>query len=133
MELKNFISQVLTSIVEGVVEAQNISRPLGALVNPGGLTKTTGAISADAIWDDSTNNIARLVTFDIAVTAESGKNTSAKIGVLAGLLDLGANGASQQKELAASRIQFSVPLLLPVQAASSEARRKKATLVPRTK
>lgn len=127
MELKTFISQALTSIVEGVVEAQAKTQNLGAFVNPGGLTKTTGAVSTDAIWDHRTNNIARLVTFDIAVTVEAGMSTSAKIGVLAGLLDLGAKGASQQKELAASRIQFSLPLLLPVQAAPDEARRKRVS------
>ncbi|MBX3657876.1 MAG: hypothetical protein KF740_05525 [Ramlibacter sp.] len=114
MELKNFISQALTSIVEGVVDAQKKTEKLGAHVNPGGLTRTTQHISNDALWDNTTNNFARLVNFDVAVTVEEGTKTNAKIGVVAGVLNLGAGGASENKELAVSRIQFSVPVLLPV-------------------
>lgn len=116
MELKQFISQALTAIVEGVVEAQEQTKKHGALVNPGGLRRTVKNISSDAIWDDSTNNFARSVSFDVAVTVEEGSKTNAKIGVAAGLLNLGAGGASENKQLAVSRIQFEVPLLLPVTA-----------------
>ena len=114
MELKNFISQALMSIVEGVVEAQSRTASHGAFINPGGLTRTTKSISDDAIWDNKTNNFARIVTFDVAVTVEEGSKTNAKIGVVAGVFNLGAGGASENKELAFSRIQFAVPLLLPV-------------------
>lgn len=113
MELKQFISQALSSIVEGVVDAQELAKPHGALVNPGGLTRTSKNISDDAIWDNSTNNFARLVSFDVAVTVEEGTKTNGKIGVAAGILNLGAGGASENKQLAVSRIQFAVPLLLP--------------------
>lgn len=113
MELKNFISQALTSIVEGVIDAQQKTVAHGAFVNPGGLTRTTQSTSSDAIWDHTDNNIARLVSFDVAVTVEEGTKTNAKIGVVAGVLNLGAGGASENKELAVSRIQFSVPVLLP--------------------
>ena len=48
MELKQFISQALTAIVEGVTEAQENTKKHGAFVNPGGLTRTAKAISDDA-------------------------------------------------------------------------------------
>ena len=121
MELKNFISQALTSIVEGVVEAQKKAEPHGAFINPGGLTRTVKA-SDDALWDNATNNFARMVNFDVAVTVEEGTKTNAKIGVVAGVFNLGAGGASENKELAVSRIQFGVPLLLPVVAAKGAKR-----------
>ena len=114
MELKQFISQALTAIVEGVAEAQNSTKEHGAFINPGGLTRTTRAISDDAIWDNTTNNFARLVSFDVAVTVEEGTKTSGKIGVAVGLLNLGTGGASENKQLAVSRIQFAIPVLLPV-------------------
>ena len=62
----------------------------------------------------TTNNFARLVSFDVAVTVEEGTKTSGKIGVAVGLLNLGAGGASENKQLAVSRIQFAIPILLPV-------------------
>ena len=125
MELKQFISQALTSIVEGVVEAQKQTGDQGAFVNPGGLMRTTKSISDNAIWDNRTNNFARLVDFDIAVTVEEGTKTNAKIGVVAGLLNLGAGGASENKELAVSRIRFEVPVLLPISELPDEAREPK--------
>lgn len=124
MELRQFIAQALTSIVEGVVEAQNQAKSHGAFVNPGGLMRTTKSISNDAIWDNSNNNLARLVSFDVAVTIEDLTKTDAKIGVVAGLFNLGAGGASENKALAVTRIQFSVPLLLPVARLPKESRLK---------
>jgi len=122
MELRSFISQALTQIVEGVVDAQEATGKHNACVNPAGLMRSTQAVSTDAIWDNKTNNYARMVSFDIAVTVEEGTTTNAKIGVVAGLLNLGAGGASANKELAVSRIQFSVPVLLPTVAGPDQAR-----------
>lgn len=71
-------------------------------------------VEDNSIWDNTTNNYARTVSFDIAVTAEEGTATNAKIGVLSGVFSLGANGASENKNAAVSRIQFTVPILFPV-------------------
>jgi hypothetical protein len=113
MELKQFIVETLSSIVEAVNEAQQHAAKHGALVNPGGLMRSTQNVSNDAIWDNDTNNYARMVSFDIAVTVEEGSRTGAKVGVAAGILNLGAGGASENKQLAVSRLQFAIPVLLP--------------------
>lgn len=123
MELKSFVSQALSSIVEGVVEAQATASKHGASINPSGLMRSTQTVSTDAVWDNTTNNYARLVSFDVAVTVEEGTTTNAKIGVVAGILNLGAGGASANKEQAVSRIQFAVPVLLPVVAGPVQARK----------
>jgi hypothetical protein len=125
MELNKFISEALKSIVNGIVDAQNQTKEQGALINPGGLMRTTKSISDNAIWDNSNNNFARLVNFDIAVTVEEGTKTDAKIGVVAGLLNLRAGGSSENKELAVSRIKFEVPVLLPTSAIVSDGRKLK--------
>ena len=125
MELKQFISEAITAIVEGVVDAQNKAESLGAFVNPGGLTRT--ATSPDTTWDNTDNNIARLVNFDVAVTVQNGTTTNAKIGVVAGLFNLGATGESEANQTAVSRIQFSVPVLLPA-LHKDGARRKDLTI-----
>jgi hypothetical protein len=122
IELQTFVTGTLVAIIEGVREAQKQAAPLGALVNPGGLTRSTSSVSESAIWDNSTNNYARTVSFDVAVTAEAGTATNARIGVLAGIMGAEAGGKSENKEVAYSRVKFDVPLLLPTMAAGPDAR-----------
>ena len=124
MELKQFVSTTLVAVVEGVVDAQSKCQEAatGAHINPGGLLRTTSSISQDAIWDNSENNFARTVSFDVAVTVEDGSKTDAKVGVLSGFLSLGAGGESSNKQLAVNRVQFSVPVLFPTSRLPSSAR-----------
>ena len=114
MDLKDFVSKSLLSIVEGVAEAQAKAGDLGAQINPGGLMRNIAKVEDNSIWDKRTNNYARTVKFDVAVTAEDGTATNAKIGVLSGVFNLGAGGASENKNAVVSRLQFSVPVLFPV-------------------
>ena len=113
MELKDFVSQTILSIVEGVADAQEQASAHGAFVNPTMLTRTVKNIGENAIWDGRDNNLARLVRFDVALTIEEGTATSGKIGVVSGFLNLGSTGKSEDRSIAVSRIQFEVPLLLP--------------------
>lgn len=113
MELKQFVSDTVMAIVEGVVDAQQRAADMGALVNPTMLTRTTSNIGENTIWNSKDNNLARLVRFDIAVTVEEGTATSGKIGVVSGILNLGSTGRSEDKNIAISRIQFDIPVLLP--------------------
>jgi hypothetical protein len=115
MELKTFISTALTQIVEGIVEAQKAAGEHDAYVNPGGLSRSGSLrnFNKNPLWDNSNSNFARTVMFDVAVTVEEESHTRAKIGVVSGLLNAGAGGESGNKEVAFSRIRFSVPVLLP--------------------
>ena len=87
--------------------------------------RTTKSISENSIWDNRTNNFARLVSFDVAITVEEGAKTGARIGVVAGVLNLGAGGVSENKQLNVKRIQVAVPVLLPVSELPREARNPK--------
>lgn len=113
MELKEFVATTLTAIVEGIVDAQKRVQAHEAHINPGNLMRNTSSLSPDAIWDNRNNNYARTVAFDVAVTVEEGTSTNAKVGVVAGIFNLGAGGNSDNKQLAVSRVQFSVPVLFP--------------------
>lgn len=113
MELKEFVATTLTAIVEGIIDAQKRVEPHNAHINPGNLMRAPTAVSQDAIWDNRYNNYARTVTFDVAVTVEEGTNTNAKVGVVAGVFNLGAGGSSDNRQLAVSRVQFAVPVLFP--------------------
>ena len=113
MELKEFISETLISIISGVSEAQKEATKLGAHVNPTGLMRNTSNIADNAIWDNSSNNYAQPVSFDIAVTVEDKAQVGAKIKVIAAIFGADAEAKQENKDSLASRVQFIVPILLP--------------------
>jgi hypothetical protein len=57
VELKDFVATTLAGIVEGVVEAQRRVASLDAHVNPGGLMRSTSALSDDAVWDNRSQQL----------------------------------------------------------------------------
>ena len=113
MDLKDFVSQTLISIVDGVKEAQKHANDNDAFVNPGGLMRNAANVGDNSIWDNRTNNYAQHVTFDVAVTAEDTSTGGAKVKVLSGILGGDIGGEKGNKNSVASRVQFSVPVLLP--------------------
>jgi len=113
MDLKDFVSETLLSIISGVTDAQEKAKEFGAHVNPGGLTRNISNISDNSIWDNSTNNYAQPVSFDVAVSAEDTAKGGAKVKVLSGILGGDIGGVKGNKNVVASRVQFVVPVLLP--------------------
>ena len=117
MELKEFISQSLVQIIEGVKDAQSKVNSQTAKINPEMqriLNESSGGYAAFGWAKGGGPNPVFLVDFDVAVTAEEGKNTKGGVGVVAGVFALGTQGQSQKANSAISRIQFKVPLLLPI-------------------
>ncbi|WP_444895979.1 hypothetical protein [Microbulbifer sp. SSSA005] len=115
MDLKEFVSETLVSIVDGVRAAQERSRELGASVNPGGLMRNKDSVSENSIWDNRNNNYAQSVAFDIAITAEDSAKGGAKVKVLSGIFGGDIGGEKGSKNILASRVQFSVPVLFPTE------------------
>ena len=124
MDLKEFISETLLSIITAVTDAQKKAVELGAHVNPAGLMRATGNVSSNAIWDNSTNNYAQSISFDVAVTAEDTGKGGAKIKVFSGFLGGELGGEKGSKNSVASRVQFSIPVLLPGHDVGNPAARK---------
>jgi tryptophan synthase beta subunit len=115
MELQEFITESLVQIVQAVQDAQKKVADTGAKINPqmknifpsGEQTHPAFGWSADP-----TPNPVMLIDFDVAVTAETGKQTKGGIGI-AGVFALGSQGASDTTNASISRIRLCVPLLLP--------------------
>lgn len=113
MDLKEFVSETLVSIVGGIKDAQEKTKKLGASVNPGGLMRKSEAVSDNSTWDNRNNNFSQPVAFDIAITAEDSAKGGAKVKVLSGILGGDIGGEKGSKNVLASRIQFTVPVLFP--------------------
>ncbi len=113
MNLKDFVSESLCSIVEGIKDAQEKSERIGASINPGGLMRNTKSVDNNSIWDNRNNNYAQSVSFDIAISAEDTAQGGAKVKVLSGIFGGEVGGEKGSKNVLASRVTFSVPVLFP--------------------
>lgn len=126
MELKDFVANAISEIIEGTVAAQKRVQQHGAYVNPGNLMRGKSDTGEAAQWDNRNNNYVRSIAFDVALTVEEGTNTNAKVGVVSGIFNLGAGGTSDNRQLAVSRVQFSIPILFPANNLPNDARKAKS-------
>ena len=111
MELKDFISETLTQIIQGVEEAQLNTKDSGGFISP--YVRTTfEAKHMVAVTTDQTP--VHLVNFDVSLEATDGTGTKGGIGVVTGLLSAGSQGQSNKSNLASHKISFNIPISLPV-------------------
>ncbi|MBO6892852.1 MAG: hypothetical protein JJ866_12995 [Roseibium sp.] len=103
MELKEFVAETLTQIIDGVKEAQ--AREDGPNVN----AAMSGAEFGGNLVNVGTYGVATRVDFDVAVTAESKGGAGAKLSVFG----VGVEGGAGHTAGTANRISFSVPVRLP--------------------
>lgn len=104
MELEQFISQTLSEILKGVQNAIAATRDTKGVINPcwGGV-------------DDIGQQHVQDVKFDIAVTVSDKSTASAGGGIKVVGLSLGASGGEEFQSSHISRIQFTIPIVPPVQ------------------
>ncbi len=103
MELKDFVAETLSQIVEGVQIAQK--REDGTNVN----AAMAGAEFGGHLVNVGTYGVATRVDFDVSVTAETKGGAGAKLSVFG----IGAEGGAGHTAGSANRISFSVPVRLP--------------------
>ncbi|RKY07893.1 MAG: hypothetical protein DRP56_05000 [Planctomycetota bacterium] len=94
MDLKEFVSETLRQVIEGVKEAQISAPGNGAVVAP--------------YYD-----YRKTVEYDVAVTAVEGTEAGAKAGISVWSIGAGGNVKTESTNTTVSRIKFSIPLELP--------------------
>jgi hypothetical protein len=94
MDVKEFISDTLKQIIDGVKDAQAYATGKDAVVVP---------------YYGNRQNI----DFDIAVTVVEGKETGGKAGISVWSIGAGVSGKSESSSSTASRIKFEIPVELP--------------------
>ena len=103
MELKDFVAETLSQIIEGVRTAQ--AGEDGANVNAG----MSGANFGGHLVNFGEFGVATRVDFDVLVTAETKGGAGAKLSVFG----VGVEGGGGHTAGSANRISFSVPVRLP--------------------
>lgn len=111
MELKEFVTDALRQILDGVKTAQEHAANCGGSINPG--LETT----REAYFRDAEGHLLPIlsVEFDLAVVAEEGTNSKGGIGVVASVLKVGGEKEAKKMSQSTTRIKFSVPIVLPRQ------------------
>jgi hypothetical protein len=111
IELKDFVSETLRQIIEGVVTAQDFARERGAYVAPSILSDHPGIAHTGGLNYANTS----IVDFDAAVSASETGEEKGKVGVLIAVLGATVQGRSDVSSSTFSRIKFAIPVTLPTQ------------------
>ena len=112
MNLKDFVSETLSEIIEGVKNVKQDEAKFGAEINPD-VFGDTKDIVRQGLLKMSGSKTVTIVDFDVAVTAIEGQGAKGGVGVFAGAIGLGGQGESKIENSTVSRIKFSVPVALP--------------------
>ena len=117
MELKEFVTAVLTEIIDVVKASQrDTEHAREGEINPL-LATSQGALQNQGRLVSRWGQLVQTVKFDVAVTVEEGTGTKGGIGIFMGAVGLGSQGESKASQASVSRIQFEVPVALPYQEA----------------
>lgn len=112
MELREYITESLKQLIDGIVDAQEYAKSKGASINPQGLKMLAGRL--EIVGNSAYTEIPQIIEFDIAVTASEGGEAKAGLGVFA-VVGGGAQATMQDSNIKANRIRFSVPVMFPQQ------------------
>ncbi len=117
LELKEFIFQSLSQIIDGVIQAQAYAKDKNAYINPVGLVRVEANHYLMTNYEAARQQepIAEFIEFDMAVTASESRDAKAGVGVFAAAVGLGAQTRIEDANKELSRIKFSVPVIFPQQ------------------
>ncbi len=114
MQLRDFIAQTLTQIVEGVQEAQRLAKDKGALVNPAGThLPTRSGDPPPVVTQFGSNRFGQLIEFDVVLTTSESEQTKGGAGVFVAAIAIGSQAQLGSDNIAVNRVKFAVPLFLP--------------------
>lgn len=120
MELKDFVSQVITEICQGIDDAKKKTAGSGALVCPP-ISSVKDNI-AYITYKNADHSTAALVYFDVALTVSSSETsgqegqTKGKLSVMSlfsANLGMSDTQKNEQTEQTVSHIRFTIPVRFP--------------------
>ena len=117
MDLRNFIKETLVQIARGIEDASQALESTTAIVNPrnvvGAHGTTDSRVYGYVAEDKSYRQAVQSINFDVAISVAQGTETKGGIGLVVGAVALGSQGKSDASNTSQSRIQFTIPMVLP--------------------
>lgn len=109
MDLREFIKTTLIQITDGVLEAQKAVAEKGTNINP-----VNFGFQKDGQWHNYFDSaMPQEIHFDVALTESDSAGAEGGIGVFLGGVGIGSKAKTGTQSSSQTRIQFSVPLILP--------------------
>jgi hypothetical protein len=112
IELRDFISNVLTQLIDGISTAQEYAETKKAIINP--VDKFPSDFDKMSRTEKEFR-LVQIVEFDVAIIVAENKQLVGGIGIIVPELSLGYQGKIDNSKSAVSRIKFSIPIILPTQ------------------
>ena len=110
MELKDFITETLTQMMEGVKNAQEKAKRFGAVINPPSIHKKENTISLGNLGE---NQRIQTIEFEVSLTSTSSSDTQKGISVAFAGIGLGSGKGNNEQNAIVNRIKFEIPIALP--------------------
>lgn len=110
MELKDFVSNTITQISEGLIDAQKKTKDLNVIVNVPIENNNNGNLQ---ITNRENARIPQILEFDLCVGVENSEtaDTKGKLNVLSSFIS--GKVSKETINTTNNRIKFSVPVLFP--------------------
>lgn len=117
MDLRNFVKETLVQIAQGIDDASTALEGSKAIVNPRSVVGAHGTNDAKVYGylseDKKMLQVVQSISFDVAVSVAQGTETKGGVGLMVGVVALGSQGKSDASNASQSRIQFTIPMVLP--------------------
>ena len=112
MELKDFIAQTISQVMEGVKESQELAKKVGGAVNPKGQVYLIA--EAAPFQDKETTRIGDFINFDVEVEVIERKAETG--GAKISILSVGGFGgwlSRKWQNRSINRVNFRLPVIYP--------------------
>jgi len=115
VQLRDFITETLVQIAQGIERANERLEGSSALVNPKNVkTYTRGENLVMRLSEDKEHDrFADFIEFDVAAYAKEDAATKGTLGIVIGTIGLGTQGQSANSIGSESRIRFRIPMVMP--------------------
>ncbi len=110
MELKEFITQTLININQGIIDAQEQTKESGILINPKNIKKRDSNIYE--VYNGNSAPIQE-IEFNIVVNVTEGKDSKIAVGAFTGILSGGISNTNQNNNSTQTTIKFNLPVQFP--------------------
>jgi len=110
MELKDFVSETLKHVMEGVKIAQEKAAEMGGVINPKGILNSDPKATRGPFGEP-----VQYIDFDVVVSTSDLDKAKGGLGIFVGEIGIGVKGEVEEQNTAVNRIRFSVPVYLPSQ------------------
>lgn len=118
MDLKEFVSETLKQIFEGVKTAQDDVANSGGKISPSIQCHNVSQLTQPhLVYHDETSGQyipANKIDFDVALTTAESSGKGGKAGVTVWGIGAGVEGKTETTNSAVSRVKFSVSVILPL-------------------